>query len=313
MEEPTPAQPVLAPGVHVTRRDRGSVQVGLAPAAAVVLADTAAVAQLLDDLRHGRAPDLDPPGAREALTRLWFHGLVVDGTALSRSRRAAPGRHQAVAASYALHPQQAPRRLAARRAAWVVLDGPPVLVDPLRTLLRAAGVLAGLARPSRPSRPPRRLAAVRVVAADRVLARERVDPAMPAGEPHLLFSFVGAQAVLGPFVVPGLTACQRCIDAALTDADPRHGLVLAQYARQAAAHGVPPPLDPLVVSVATALAATDVVRFLEGDRPLTWSATLTLPGDHGLEATPWPRHPRCGCAWTGAAVTAPEGGPARVG
>ena len=35
----------------------------------------------------------------------------------------------------------------------------------------------------------------------------------------------------------------------------------------------------------------------EGDRPATWSATLTLGADLALPRRDWPRHPHCGCSW----------------
>ena len=92
--------------------------------------------------------------------------------------------------------------------------------------------------------------------------------------PHLVVRDHGPALTVGPFVAPGLTACLRCVDAHLGDADPRRALVVEQVATQ-------PPLapvatDPALRAVALSLAVRDLVTFAEGGRPTTWSATYEV-------------------------------------
>jgi hypothetical protein len=97
---------------------------------------------------------------------------------------------------------------------------------------------------------------------------------------------------VGPFVVPGATACHRCVDAHLAEGDPRRSVVVEQLAGITATPG-----DAPLAALAVAWAVRDVEAYLAGRRPTTWSATVDL----GLELDPrprmWRRHPWCGCAW----------------
>ena len=92
-------------------------------------------------------------------------------------------------------------------------------------------------------------------------------------------------------MVPGATACLRCVDAHLDEGDGRRGMVLRQIT------GTPAPVDPATRAAATALAVRDVVGYVDGDRPATWSATTLLGPAPGLEHREWLRHPHCGCCW----------------
>ena len=62
---------------------------------------------------------------------------------------------------------------------------------------------------------------------DRVL----LDPLVRAGTTHLVVRLVDGGAILGPFVVPGSTACLRCIDAHHAEHDPAHVEVTTRYVR----------------------------------------------------------------------------------
>ena len=97
---------------------------------------------------------------------------------------------------------------------------------------------------------------------------------------------------LGPFVVPGATACLRCVDAHLAEDDPRRGLVLEQLGVPGEVS--PSPATPCWPRVRSALAVRELASYAEGDRPATWSATLTLSADLSLPHQAWPRHPHCG-------------------
>jgi bacteriocin biosynthesis cyclodehydratase domain-containing protein len=108
-------------------------------------------------------------------------------------------------------------------------------------------------------------------------------------------------ATIGPFVVPGRTACLRCVDAHATDADPSWPLLVTQYASRAGedrCDGVPEPVDVMLASVSLAWAARDLASYAEGRRPGTWSATIRFdPYLTAIETQPWLRHPQCGCSW----------------
>src|ERR1700732_735440 len=93
------------------------------------------------------------------------------------------------------------------------------------------------------------------------LVRERV--------PHLAASASEAIGVVGPLVVPGQSACLRCLDLARSDRDPAWPLILAQLAGRQ-----PDPLAcdaPLAAAVA-ALAAAQALAFI--DRPAEAGATV---------------------------------------
>lgn len=124
---------------------------------------------------------------------------------------------------------------------------------------------------------------------------------MRAGTPHLLVRLTEGSAVLGPFVVPGRTACLRCLDAHHTDVDASWPLLVRQYATASAtdrADGVPEPVDSLLAGLALAWAGRDLASYAEGSRPSTWSTTIRLDAElTSIETRSWLRHPECGCGW----------------
>jgi bacteriocin biosynthesis cyclodehydratase domain-containing protein len=124
--------------------------------------------------------------------------------------------------------------------------------------------------------------------------RSLLDALVVEDRPHLLVTLCADQARLGPFVVPGVTACLRCLDAHLGEDDPRRALVLEQLED---AGPMTAPYDPVLALAASALAVRDLTSYAEGDRPATWSTTITVGADLALPHRTWPRHPHCGCSW----------------
>lgn len=122
--------------------------------------------------------------------------------------------------------------------------------------------------------------------------REHCDPLLRDGTPHLVVAGAPDLWVVGPFVVPGVTACLRCVDATLGEHDPRRALVVEQVSRQRR-----PRADPLLAAMAIPYAVRDVLTYLRGDPPLTWSSTLAVPRKGAPTVTSWRRHPHCGCSW----------------
>ena len=277
---------VLAPGIRVVRRSRGVLQVGLAPHRRVLLTDTQPVRRVLDLLLRGEQPPEDP-GSRAVLEAL--SPVLVDPTGL-----VVPGVADGdVAAAALLDPHGYRERLSARQRARVEVRGALGDIDPA-PLLEAAGLPTSLT--ARSGDVP---TAVLVLCVGE-LDRDQVDPWVRAGVPHLLVRMIEGEAVVGPLVEPGRTACLRCLDAHAAEADPRHPLLVAGHARAAARRhdGVAEPVDSALASLAVAWAVRDLVTFAEGERPPTWSSTVQLSATlAAVTRAEWRRHPACGCSW----------------
>jgi len=258
--DPDPASGALRlrPGVRVSRRGDDQLQVGLHADDRLVVPDSPDVRRLLRDLGHGVRTTVVPPALATVLDGLLRRGLVVP-----------PGQ-----------PEQ--RRRARATARVGVLAGESDRAAAVRALAAAGLQVAG-----RRGRP----AVVLLVTTGAEPRRDTLDRWMREDRPHLLVTSLGGRTRLGPLVVPGRTACQRCVDEHHTDLDPRHPLVLEQ-------HHDPDPRDavpPADLQLALAWAARDLGRWVDGDRPATWSATVELGEVPRVQ--PWRRHPRCGCAW----------------
>jgi hypothetical protein len=243
----------------VTERRDGSLQVGLHVDRRLILPDQRAVRELLARLRH----PLDPAGLADAervlADRLAAAGLLDD-------------EHEVA------------RRTATRRAALIEVVADDTAGALARRLLVEAGLTAARGRDDP--------ALTLVVTGGAEPPRPDLDRLAQADRPHLLVTSVADRVRVGPCVVPGLTACVRCVDEHLADRDPSHPRLVAQHLVADRAD-VPRPAD---LALGLAWAVRDVVALVDGDRPTTWSATVDLtPG--GPVTHEWRRHPRCGCAW----------------
>jgi bacteriocin biosynthesis cyclodehydratase domain-containing protein len=131
--------------------------------------------------------------------------------------------------------------------------------------------------------------------------RDLVDPWLRDGSPHLVVRMVEGRAVVGPFVVPGRTACLRCIDGYRREEDPAWPLLVEQYARATRtdrSDGIPEPVDAALATVALGWAARELSTYAEGGEPVSTSATISLsPLLDSVDTRRWPPHPHCGCAW----------------
>jgi bacteriocin biosynthesis cyclodehydratase domain-containing protein len=250
----------LLPGLRLVRRDADHVQLGVDPPRCAVLRDLPEVRRLVSDLAVGNRPPRPGPEAGRALAAIIDAGLLVPDDAAERRTRVSRARLR--------------------------VDAAPGVAASVTALLEAAGVrrTSGAARPD----------AVLVVTPGEI-PRSRLDPLVRDEVPHLLVRDHGHEVVVGPFVVPGHNACLRCVDCHLGELDPRRGLAVEQAATQDPL--VTPPVDATLCAVALSVAARDLVSFVEGDRPATWSSTLTVGRPLDLTPTRWLRHPACGCAW----------------
>lgn len=113
-----------------------------------------------------------------------------------------------------------------------------------------------------------------------------------ADQPHLIVRGGGGGVVVGPFVVPGRTACLHCTDLARRDADPAWPMLLSQLARTRAT------LPAVSVAWAGGVAVAQALAFLRGASPETYGATIELSAtDYLTRWRSWSMHPSCGCAW----------------
>jgi bacteriocin biosynthesis cyclodehydratase domain-containing protein len=160
---------------------------------------------------------------------------------------------------------------------------PPVKAN--RAAQRARGPRA---QPRRPSL---------VVLAD---SHRRELPAVLAQKmvPHLAVSASEAIGVVGPLVLPGWSACLRCLDLTRAERDPAWPLILAQLAAQAGAD--PPGCDTVLATMVAAQAVAQALAFIDQDgrAPAVTDGTLelVLPGWQWRRRT-WQPHPRCGCRY----------------
>lgn len=274
MPPPLPRRPVLRPGLRVLRRGPGQLQIGLDPRRAVVVADSDAVRRTLSVLDvAGLAADSD----HDVLSALNDLGLLQEH---GHIRVGANGRVEV--RTFGVHPFTDLSTL---------LDEAGLAVDePFGSPeAGAAGLLVGVGEPS----------------------RDLLDDWVRDGLPHLVLRFAEGEAVVGPFVEPGSTACLRCIDAHHTDTDSRWPLLVAQQAahtERPRADGTPEAPDGPLLRLATAWAVTDLAGHLRGARPATWSSTLRLPPDLAeADSTSWLRHAECGCSWNQTHEVRPAG------
>ena len=255
---------LLRPGVPVLQRDASTLQAGLEAASRALLPDSPAVRAMLEALRdgYGRARPATHAPEHPAWARLVAADLLVPAGA-------APGP-------------------AARTPVLVVGAGP--LAGAVARLLRSTATEVEVeVRPGAEPGPGRGLV---VLAVDGEVRRRDVDAWVGAGVPHLLVWTRAGVPRVGPLVVPGVTACLRCLDAHDAEDDPRWPLLLEQAADQPAA-----PADPVLAALAVAWAARDVRTLARGGRPSTWSAVVGVDGDGAPSRRSLRRHPCCGCAW----------------
>jgi len=242
----------LRQGYVAVRRDDRQLQLGVDPPHRVILADSPTSRRLLTALRRGVPAWPQATEARRMLAQLDAAGLLE------------PRAPEAVTP--------------------VGVEASPALLRRVAPLLAEVGLAA--VAPLDPT------ADVTLVADEGQIARTRLDGLVSTTRPHLLVTGSPEAWTVGPFVLPGTTACQRCIDEAYLDRDPRRMVVVEQLARIREARGS----DPLLRSIALTHAVRDLRAWADGLEPGTWSATYTI-GSGAPEVRTWLRHPHCGCSW----------------
>jgi hypothetical protein len=245
------------------------------------LIDDAAVRNLLDDLTNPTRPWRMPtaPVAVRALADLIEADLVVAAPLQEVERRLA-----------GQHGTSWPARRATRADARVHLAGPTALTGPLRALLADEGVPAEAVELEQIGDLPHDRLLVAVT--ETPIRRDLLDPLTG---PHFVVTAAPEAWQIGPFVSPGRSACVRCIDAARSISDPRLPWVIDQWARRPRFGTA--PLASASQQLALALTVRDVLAWVDGETPASWSATVTVPAVGLPERTPWLRHLDCSCVW----------------
>ncbi len=111
---------------------------------------------------------------------------------------------------------------------------------------------------------------------------------------HLAVRIGPDDAVVGPFVLPGLSSCLTCADLTRLDRDPAWSLLAVQLTtpRRHAA-----PSNLALMTLAASIATMQALDYLDGDEPSTLSGSLELQlPDWQIRRRSWPLHPDCDCA-----------------
>lgn len=309
-------RPMLKRGLVQLWRDESTLQFGTDARHAVVLAgldpSTRGVLQLLDGTRDrdeildlALITGVDEPVVAELLDRLTTAGVLDDGdTDLGLLRRVPLGVRDRLAPELAalslLHP--APGHgsdvLARRHEHRAALVGPggDTLAAALVPLLTAAG-LGGVVRITGAESLGAQL--VRhcpdiVIAVGPALATTRLAETLArSGIPQLFTHVREATGVVGPLVVPGVSACVRCLHMHRSDRDPAWPTIALQLARTA------PPAPACPAGVAAVVAGTTALQalaWIDGEHPATVNGTLELAlPDWRLRRRSWPPHSECSC------------------
>jgi bacteriocin biosynthesis cyclodehydratase domain-containing protein len=325
-------RPVLTPAARRLWRGTRTLQLCLTPARGVLLdgldEGTRHLLALLDGSRTheqvlsaARAAGCADP--EQALATLRDAGLLLDADDLQvpLAERADRLRLAPDAAALALRGSGTPSALLrARHEARVVVHGGGRVGGPLAALLSEAGVgtvdlrdpaetgwedvAVGGLRPADVGTPRGTALGSRLRSAGslqqpalvvlteevpeqlaRVLARDAV--------PHLAVRAEGLVGVVGPLVLPGQSACLRCLALVQEAIDPDWPHLVPYdepgLRGAAASHSV------LAAAVA-AQAALQALELVEGGRPASvgGSLELELPGWAWRRRT-WPAHPGCDC------------------
>jgi hypothetical protein len=110
---------------------------------------------------------------------------------------------------------------------------------------------------------------------------------------HLSVVVREASVLVGPLVVPGRSACLRCVDLHRAAGDPGWPALAAQLAAR-----IPPPrkVETTLAAMASAVAAVQVLAHVDGRVSTTHEASMEIRLPEALpHRIGWSVHPECGC------------------
>jgi len=335
-------RPALKAGLLPVWRDRDTLQIGIDPRRAIALSGMRQNAPLIglldgsrdrDQLFAAAARHGIPVTTTERILTLLAAGGVIDdfpaGTmqALGPPLRTRLAPELATASLAHADASGGAAFLARRRAAVITIEGERRIGRAIARILDTAGVgtvmigvgaqtarlAPGLARPATRARPvvPDQAMAHRPRLAVLVgrpgldvpvaLVRQRV--------PHLAVVATEAIGVVGPLVIPGKTACLRCLDYVRAAHDRSWPLILAQLGSR---RPEPVACDAVLAAAVAAQAAAQLLTAID-KAPMASAAAngtleLVLP-DWRWRRRTWPAHPACPCAAAGPGRPAPYHAP----
>jgi len=189
-----------------------------------------------------------------------------------------------------------PEHVGSRRGAAAESVAAEVAVPAARTARPSRAAPAGGRAGTRPAGPaPGRVGPTDlVVLVDHHAARSAATQGLLAEDvPHLSVVLRDTDALVGPLVVPGLTACLRCLDLHRTDADPGWPLALDQLSAPGSGGGYE---ETATATLLAGLVALQVLAHLDGLVPPARGATLEVLLPEGVvQVRRWVPHPECGC------------------
>lgn len=310
--QPPAAPSVLRPRPHhpILRRSAQSLQFGVGPGGSVEVSGAdPALGRLLLDWRGGQASEefvaravaagVDEPVAHAVLDELRDAGALVDAAAHDRVVAARADAHVLVTGDGPLLAGVATTLAAAGVGRLAVVGEGVVLAEDVGTFTdsdrgrpRAAAAARAVRRaapdtPCEPGVPRGRV--------DLVVLTDRLHPEQQPTTPQLLVRLVDGLGLVGPLVLPGRSACLRCLDLHLAAGDPCWPTVAADMA------GKVGTADPATAAATAAIAAAQALAALDafvgtGPAPPTLDGILEIDPRRGtLRRGHWPPHPRCTC------------------
>jgi bacteriocin biosynthesis cyclodehydratase domain-containing protein len=265
----------LDPRLPVLWRSPDSLQVGADPAVATLETVTTADERIIAGLRVGMP--------RSALD-------YIAGVANSPT-----GRLDALLETLAPAIVTGDGPVAPRTRGTVCLDGEGETAQRIRDLLDEIGVAVTASQ-----RPD-----AAVLVATHVIEPNRYGHWLRRDVPHLPVVFGDSSASVGPFVVPGRTACLFCHELERVDADAAWPALAAQLVGRPAASET-----PLAAAIAVSVVAATLAGFFAASAPFAESNGEVVTIDPLTGSTRVSRaapHPRCGCAALPENVTAHGG------
>lgn len=270
----------LRPGTRPLRRATDEVQIGLSPDHGIVLGGLSEQeAQLLLSLAASSGTGCDDTLAEQfgvSLERVGELIATLDGHGLLLRTTTPPAPHT------------------------VALAGHGSVVDRLREVLGSEPeVRVQEAVPEQPDAVDLAILCTRdAVAPHEGRAWHQL------GLPHLPVVVRPDEAVIGPLVRPGETACLTCLDLHRRDRDRAWPRILTQLSSPL--HELAPPVDetPTRATAVASLVALVAVESLRPGAPsgVSWQIALPLPE---VRTRVWEPHPHCPCAATGMLATTP--------
>ncbi|EOM77429.1 hypothetical protein [Rhodococcus rhodnii] len=275
--------PSLDPRLDVLVRPDGRIQLGWSPERAILVAPP-----------HGATPTGFADFLRTIDGARTRPQLVWDAARLGFDPRATARLLDVLTRAGALLAPAPPRECPTVR-----VHGRGPLSDAIAAALTATGTIVSRSTRYPIDRDARRWRERCVVLTDASVVDPRlVHDLVAAGIPHLHVRLRDGGGLVGPFVLPGRTACLRCVELVRAELDTGWPHLAAQLVDRSG-RATPPVVT---TTVAVALAQLDLAFRGAADRPpASFDATLEIDdGGQRIDTRHWARRDDCSCAWARA-------------